>query len=223
MAGNWANRPLNVPYREGKFFAVTIEVTYDEDFEGKGARAALEKGIKLFGDFFLRSHELFLKSLTDSIWHSLEMSAIATGPWLTSRLESHGILFEGPVINPRPTFMSATYQVGILKGFVTLSPFIWKNVAAEPHGATEETFLAWARGLAPGFTRNIIAPHTDLDQTPAIKNIFGEAPIQTPPLPNTPQPVVRNMQANVNPNTNLTRTQTALLSPEEQVIASRTT
>jgi len=31
------------------------------------------------------------------------------------------------------------------------------------------------------------------------------------------------VQANVDPNTNLTRTQTALLSPEEQVIASRTT
>jgi hypothetical protein len=47
--------------------------------------------------------------------------------------------------------------------------------------------------------------------------------IQTPPLGNTPQPIVRTVQANVNPNTNLTRTQTALLSPEEQVIASRTT
>jgi hypothetical protein len=65
-----------------------------------------------------------------------------------------------------------------------------------------------------------------------IKDLFSEAPqqqttqlanIQTPPLPNTPQPVVRNMQANVNPNTNLTRTQTALLSPSEQVIASRRT
>ena len=49
------------------------------------------------------------------------------------------------------------------------------------------------------------------------------ANIQTPPLPNTPQPIVQPVQANVDPNTNLTRTQTALLSPEEQVIASRTT
>ena len=65
-------------------------------------------------------------------------------------------------------------------------------------------------------------PKEPLINFDSIKNIFGEAPIQTPPLPNTPQPVVRNMQANVNPNTNLTRTETALLSPEEQVIASRT-
>ena len=56
-----------------------------------------------------------------------------------------------------------------------------------------------------------------------IKNIFGKAPIQTPPLPNTPMPMVQTARADVNPNTNLTRSQEALLSPEEKVIASRTT
>ena len=49
------------------------------------------------------------------------------------------------------------------------------------------------------------------------------ADIQTPPLPNTPMPMVQTARANVNPNTNLTPTQEALLSPEEKVIASRTT
>ena len=53
-----------------------------------------------------------------------------------------------------------------------------------------------------------------------IKNIFGEAP-QTPPLPNMAMPVVQTARVNVNPNTNLTRTQEALLSPEEKIIASR--
>ena len=45
-----------------------------------------------------------------------------------------------------------------------------------------------------------------------------------PPLPNMPMPNVNtvNTAQAVNPNTNLTRTETALLSPEEQVIASRT-
>jgi hypothetical protein len=47
------------------------------------------------------------------------------------------------------------------------------------------------------------------------------AQIQTPPLPNTPQPRVQSVQQR-NPITNLTRTEQALLSPEEQVIASRT-
>jgi len=47
--------------------------------------------------------------------------------------------------------------------------------------------------------------------------------IQTPPLPSTPQPVV-NTQANaqqIDPTTNLTRTEQALLSPEEQIIRER--
>jgi hypothetical protein len=56
-----------------------------------------------------------------------------------------------------------------------------------------------------------------------VKDLFGEAPIQTPPLGNTPVPNNRLFaRANVNPNTNLTRTQTALLSPGEQEIAKTT-
>ena len=64
----------------------------------------------------------------------------------------------------------------------------------------------------------------------AVGDLFGGvtqnqpvASIQTPPLPNTPMPMVQTARANVNPNTNLTPTQEALLSPEEKVIASRTT
>ena len=51
--------------------------------------------------------------------------------------------------------------------------------------------------------------------------LFEEAPLI--PLPNLPQPVV-NTQANVqnvNPTTNLTSTETALLSPSEQIIRQR--
>jgi hypothetical protein len=64
----------------------------------------------------------------------------------------------------------------------------------------------------------------------SIKDLFSQVPtetnvqqteIRTPPLPNTPMPIVQPTRANVIPNTNLTRVQTALLSPEEQVIASR--
>ena len=46
--------------------------------------------------------------------------------------------------------------------------------------------------------------------------------IKTPPLSGTPMPTVQTARANINPQTNLTRTEEALLSPEEQVIASRT-
>ena len=50
-----------------------------------------------------------------------------------------------------------------------------------------------------------------------------EAKINTPPLPQTSMPIVQQTAQLRDPNTNLTRTQTALLSPEEQVIASRKT
>jgi hypothetical protein len=43
---------------------------------------------------------------------------------------------------------------------------------------------------------------------------------ETPPLPNTPAPTIKTAQ-NVNPQTGLTQTETALLSPGEQVIKQR--
>jgi len=48
-----------------------------------------------------------------------------------------------------------------------------------------------------------------------------QADIQTPPLPNTPMPTIKTAQ-NINPQTGLTQTESALLSPSEQIIARRT-
>jgi len=48
-----------------------------------------------------------------------------------------------------------------------------------------------------------------------------QANIQTPPLPNTPMPTIKTAQ-NINPQTGLTQTESALLSPSEQIIARRT-
>jgi hypothetical protein len=45
---------------------------------------------------------------------------------------------------------------------------------------------------------------------------------QVPPLPNTPMPNVAAAAMQKSPQTGLTRTETALLSPSEQVIARRT-
>jgi hypothetical protein len=64
---------------------------------------------------------------------------------------------------------------------------------------------------------------------PAVKNLADRFILpgditqnQAPPLPDMPQPVVQTAKI-VDPNTNLTRTQEALLSPEEKVIASKRT
>ena len=48
----------------------------------------------------------------------------------------------------------------------------------------------------------------------------SEIPVS--PLPKTPDPVINKTTAlKINPNTNLTDTETALLSPEEQIIRQR--
>ena len=61
-----------------------------------------------------------------------------------------------------------------------------------------------------------------------IKNMFPTGitrqQSQVPPLPNTPQPNVQMASAATakNPITNLTRTEEALLSPTDKIIARRT-
>jgi len=66
-----------------------------------------------------------------------------------------------------------------------------------------------------------VFPETKEDDRP--KGLLKSAS-NTPPLPPTPQPVVNNMQmaSAKNPQTNLTGTEEALLSPTEKVIAART-
>ena len=72
----------------------------------------------------------------------------------------------------------------------------------------EEGFLKRALRKVPGVIKTLA------------DKFINPLTVQAPPLPNMPQPVVQTAKA-VNPNTNLTRTQEALLSPEEQVIASK--
>ena len=60
----------------------------------------------------------------------------------------------------------------------------------------------------------------DKEDQPEIEGLLK---VQTPPLLQTPMPVVNQAQmAQKDPITNLTRTETALLSPTEKVIAGRT-
>jgi len=63
----------------------------------------------------------------------------------------------------------------------------------------------------------------NLDQSsiPQRDTTVQTANIQTPPLPGTPMPKIQKVAANINPNTNLTQTESALLSPSEQLIRQR--
>ncbi len=71
----------------------------------------------------------------------------------------------------------------------------------------------------------IIPPAGAAEITQPIANVDGDQTTQAPPLPNTPMPnrqmaALPSLQKNI--NTGLTRTESALLSPSEQVIARRT-
>ena len=78
----------------------------------------------------------------------------------------------------------------------------------EGNPVREEGFLKRTLRKVPGVIKSL----TD--------KYINPLTVQTPPLPNTPMPNVQMAQLK-NPTTNLTRTQEALLSPEEQVIAGK--
>ena len=75
----------------------------------------------------------------------------------------------------------------------------------------EEGFIQKNIRKIPGAIKDLILPGS-----PG----FTSKP-QTPPLPNTPMPKVKNVAQNIVPTTGLTQTESALLSPSEQLIRQR--
>lgn len=74
----------------------------------------------------------------------------------------------------------------------------------------------------PGLIERGISGAQDLfGSIPQQDTTVQQANIQTPPLPNTPMPITPKIATNINPNTNLTQTESALLSPSEQLIRQR--
>ena len=80
----------------------------------------------------------------------------------------------------------------------------------------EDGFIKRNIKKIPGAIKDLVLPGSP--------GFTSKPKIQTPPLGNTPMPA--KMASNTlqkNPQTNLTQTEEALLSPTEKVIASRTT
>jgi hypothetical protein len=79
----------------------------------------------------------------------------------------------------------------------------------------EEGFIKRQIRKIPGAIKDLVLPGSP--------GFTSKPKIQTPPLGDTPMPSKQLSQAqNVDPITRLTSTETALLSPTEKVIASRT-
>jgi hypothetical protein len=97
---------------------------------------------------------------------------------------------------------------------------------AEEIGA-ENPFLAVKdilRAIYSQFREMDLRDEFNIDVSEYVGEEEGLSEIQTPPLGKTPMPVVQNTQLTQqkNPTTNLTRTEQALLSPSEKIIAGRT-
>jgi hypothetical protein len=88
----------------------------------------------------------------------------------------------------------------------------YRNKSLDPERPVNRSIID---GVIDFFSERV-TPQGDTVQTAQIQKV------QTPPLPGTPMPRVQTAQANINPTTNLTPTQEALLSPEEKIIAGRT-
>ncbi len=91
----------------------------------------------------------------------------------------------------------------------------YKNI---PLGLSESERIEYLRTTTEKKLEDIRIPRIE-ERFKTIEDQQGAIP-QTP-LPNVPMPNVLPVTASIDPTTNLTRTETALLSPEEQVIAQR--
>ena len=97
---------------------------------------------------------------------------------------------------------------------------IERNYSLLPLGLSDSERQNLLKTTIEGKQKDILVPK----QEEFRKNLLdqqGSLPKPQTPIPNVPMPNVPPLTASVDPTTNLTRTETALLSPEEQVIAAK--
>jgi hypothetical protein len=94
-----------------------------------------------------------------------------------------------------------------------------KNYSLLPLGLSDSERENLLRTTIPGKREKILRPLKQ--EYRELKDQQGSLPIPQTPIPNVPMPNVPPLTASVDPTTNLTRTETALLSPTEQIIAAR--
>jgi len=98
----------------------------------------------------------------------------------------------------------------------------WKNKSLIPEPKEDKPGLIkkiW-QNVSPvkGFREGFLGDWLSKDKGES----GGQSKIQTPPLGNTPMPKLTQNTQQKDPTTNLTRTEQALLSPSEKIIAGRT-
>jgi hypothetical protein len=97
---------------------------------------------------------------------------------------------------------------------------VQKNYAILPLGLSQSERENLLRTTIPGKRKEILKPAIE-ERRKILQDQRSELPKPQLPIPNVPMPNVSPVAVTVNPNTGLTRTETALLSPTEQIIAAR--
>ena len=97
---------------------------------------------------------------------------------------------------------------------------VQKKYSILPLGLSQSERENLLRTTIPGKRKEILKPAIE-DFSQNLEDQRSELPKPQLPIPNVPMPNVSPVTASVDPNTNLTRTETALLSPTEQIIAAR--
>jgi len=97
---------------------------------------------------------------------------------------------------------------------------VQKNYALLPLGLSQSERENLLRTTIPGKRKEILKPAIE-ERRKILQDQRSELPKPQLPIPNVPMPNVSPVAVTVNPNTGLTRTETALLSPTEQIIAAR--
>ena len=107
-----------------------------------------------------------------------------------------------------------------VKDFVDIKAIadVQKKYSILPLGLSESERENLLRTTLPGKREQILRPAIQ-ERREIIRDQQGAVP-QTP-IPNVPMPNIAPVTAAVDQNTGLTRTEQALLSPEEQLIAQR--
>jgi len=136
---SWLCKKLNIPYTEGDFYAVTVSVRTDqelvttgisEEYIGEatgttstgivGKKNALRKGLKILGEYYLRDWRHFQPATEVLLDQFPDVDTSVNGSKPTAPHPRPGVLINGPRIDPRPGSTEASYQIGVLKGFLDL-------------------------------------------------------------------------------------------------------
>ena len=146
---SWQNKIPNLPYADGDYYSVVVEIQHDKGFHpaiGTNNRSlpgpigrinALRQGLLAIGDNYGKNVSRLIG--TDVIAANTPYLGLIFGeshykeedPW---RMENptFGIALEGPIISPRPEVMTAKYKVSVLKGFIDVPVDWWKAIEVSP-------------------------------------------------------------------------------------------